>query len=226
MDYQLPMSKKNSVHPHETHLLSSVPLIAIACVVLVLGYVFSTVTKSLDVQNQLVAKQTQYDELKSRGFNPDPVSVRKIEVAHTWQANNLSYNVRSAYLTPDIADFVDRRTKLGIGTENKFLVVEVDIADIRAQGEKRDVEIAKYLQPRGGNKSFRPVSPEDLTLGPRQNSTEYVIYVVPMETSDFILTTGTGRTKMTTLKFAESEVEAMQGVFLTTQGFATEFPQE
>src|SRR5687768_4232417 len=121
--------------PHEQHLHSSLPYIAVLSVVAILVFLLSQTQKNLQLKSELQQKNSTRAELMAKGINPDPVSIRNLSLDQRWQMGNFSYQLRNAYLMSDIADFGDRRTELKIGSENNFLVVQVDVAYIRDLGQ-------------------------------------------------------------------------------------------
>jgi hypothetical protein len=214
------MAKAKKHSSHQKHLTTSVSYIAVLSVVAIVVFLISSTQKNLQIKNQVEQKMQERTELISRGINPDPISIRQLPLDYRWNMAPFAYHARTAYLTPDIADFGSRRDDLKIGTENKFLVVAVDVAYTKAQGAKQDINVNKVVRVMANGKSYLPVSADTLKLGPNQNNTSYVIFSVPMTASEFSVTTGN---KVTKLDFSASNVSSMQGVFTTTGGYSPEF---
>lgn len=215
------MAKRKSSHKsHSDHLNSSMIYIAILSVVAVLVFFLTQTQRSLESKNQLEQQMREREELMSRGINPDPINIRRINLDQRWNSGSFSYHARGAYLMSDIADFGDRRTDLKIGTENKFLAVEVDVAYIREMGEKQEIMVNRNLRLTSAGRGYQPVSADTLILGPNQNTTSFVIFAVPMSASEFTLTAG-GRSLP--LDFSSETVTTMEGVFTTSEGYKIEF---
>jgi hypothetical protein len=211
------MARKKS---HQDHLNSSIAYIAILSVVAIVVFLISNTQKSLQTKNELDQKAQTRTELISHGINPDPVSIRQLSLNYSWEMSPFSYNARNAYLLPDVADFGDRREALKIGSEMKFLAVEMDVAYIKDLGQKQDIMVNKYVKVSSGGKSYQAVSADTVALGPNQNTLAYVLFAVPMTATNFSITTGN---KTHLVDFSSPTIESKQGVFTISGGYAPEY---
>lgn len=219
------MAKKKKSTPATPDLNLYLVAFLVVFIVGAVWYVLTTTQANLVAKNQIESQQLQLIELKSRGVNPENISIRKIPVNYSFTSGKLSYEVKNAYLTPDIADFGDQRQSYNIGTENKFLVVEVKGEYALDTGAKEDLMVNKFVIVRQGTKVYQPVSVDNLRVGPLDTLTAFVVFVVPMDTTEFTLVSGpAGRGKVTTLDFTSGTDELMQGVFLLQDGYAPSYP--
>lgn len=164
--------------------------------------------------------------LKERGINSENVTIRAVEAESSWQYNDIAYEVKKIYLTPDIADIGDWRDNFNIGTENQFVVVELEVRDKRTSGGKRNVDTTSFLRVRVGNIENGPKNTDYLYLNPQEDGKIFRVFVVDKETKEITLLSGiTSRPRVTKVDFFSGDLEVMQGVFLHKSGFSPEYSE-
>lgn len=191
-------------------------------IVVTVIYVLDVTQKTLEAKNALETRNVQIAELKGRGINTDNIAIRKVDVNHKFSAGTLAYNVMAAYMGADIADFGDQRESLKVGTENKIVMVEVGLDYTKDTGPKVDANVNRYVSLRSKGVSYKPVSLDNLRVGPVDNVRVYVVFAVANEATEFSLVTGTPA-KTTALDFTSDKAVSMSGVLLLNKGYASSY---
>jgi len=174
--------------------------------------------------------------IKSDGINPAILTIRHVDVTSSWSDDqyvppfsgqsylSVSFSVKKAYLTPDIADIGHFRDNFSIGTKNIFLVVEVDVRNNSVKSEERRmVSALDYLKVVDSNTGIeaKPVAGGNLYVDPQENRKEFVVFVVDKNLTQATLKSGlSGSLTTSALNFFDDNAKVFNGVFLSKSGLA------
>lgn len=210
--------KKNS-----SEVNNWVTIFVVVFIVITVVYVLDVTQKTLSAKNQLETYNAQMAELKGKGINSENITVRKLDVNHKFSVGSLSYDVTSVYLASDVADLGDQRESLKVGSGNKVVMVEVGLEYTKDMGSKVDANVNRYISLRSAGKTYKPVSLDNLKVGPVDKIRAYVLFAVPQEVTEFSLVAG-NPAKTTNLDFSSDKTVSMSGVLLLNKGYAPEYP--
>ena len=167
------------------------------------------------------------ESLKERGINPESVTIRAVDVESVWQYDNVAYEVKKIYLTPDIADIGNWRDNFDIGIKSQFVVVETNVRDRRTNGERRNITTTPFLRIRVDNIESSPKDADYLYLNPQEDGKVFSVFIVDKEIQEITLLSGiTSSPRVTKIDFFGSNAEMMEGVFLYKTGFSPEYPDK
>lgn len=177
----------------------------------------------LQKQVEFLAQAKKEVELKSRGINPDILEIKTLSVESSWQISSIKYEIKKVYLAPDIADLGTDRDQPDLINKN-FLMVEVNISDLRTGGGEQVVPASDYLNLRKGGLDSKPFTQDYLSLLPGVSSVMYSGFAVDKSDTKFELRSGyLTNADVLSLDFESTGSAKLNGVFLLTKGFATEY---
>jgi hypothetical protein len=191
-------------------------------VALFVPYVFK-LQSGINLQNAMLLSKQKTEELKLNGVNPYPVQVKKIAQNTQWQANNFAYSLKNVYLADDIADIGNLRNKYNIGPKNAFFIAEVGVTDTRKSGDRREVDPVQAAKLRASGRDWTAINPKTTMLAPSESTNLFLIFPIAKTQSQVWVVAGN---RLVTVDFASKDAVEMSGVFLTTQGYLPQYPQE
>lgn len=169
--------------------------------------------------------------LQNNGINNDKMTIRYVDVYESWNDEYwpVTFSIKRAYLTPDIADVGYWRDNYSIGTKNAFLVIEVDATNNGISSNGRTmINAGGYLRlvNSDDDKEIAPASNSDLYLSSQEGGSQFIIFIVDKNLKETNLLIGLlAKPKVTHLNFFSADAKTYNGVFLFKTGLAESYNQ-
>lgn len=148
-------------------------------------------------------------------------SIRYVDISHDWKDTGaMSFSAKRAYLVPDIEGIGDWKHNYLIGEKNVFFVVETDIRNEKTSGNRTIIDTSNYFRILDlEGKKVAPSTVSTLYLSPKEDGTQFIIFVVDKNTQKLDLLSGNlGDPKTTHIDFFGDNVTVSNGVFFLKQG--------
>jgi hypothetical protein len=172
---------------------------------------------------EAIRKRQKTIELEQIGINLELVEIKKQDIAGEWRVSTFSYNLVTTYLTDDVSDLGELRDDPEF-QDMSFLMLEIDVSDIRTAGEERNVPINDYLEIVDGNISANLFTEEYLTLKPGESDKLYAGFIVEPDSLQFELRFGySSNLDIRQIDFESQNAQRLKGVFMLTKGFAEKY---
>ncbi len=198
---------------------------------------FETDNQTLKAEKQLLEESNvglqdqlnnllRYPENKLRAIGIDTEKKKIIKQTPNpiqWEQDQVKYSLKSIYLTPEVADLTEYRRYVQIQTPN-YLMVEMQIEDLRYGGATRVLNPYLYLLLRLDSGDFEPFISKKISINPQESLTYYSGFYVQPDLLKFMLLAGeqTNR-EIINIDFSDSKSQSLFGVFKIDSGFTPEY---
>lgn len=221
--------------PKSQHIRYVTKLTRVLALILVIalpigGFYFGRLyerTQSEQIKVKYTTEQTSIQQ-KEEVLYTNKAQIKQFDLNGTWTNDGFFFTLKSAYLTPNIAD-ISRYKDYIHGYENyknsAFLVLEMSVRNVYTSGKDREINVKDNfsLKDKIGIQSL-PLAIQYYSLSPQEDLNKVFVYF-PVNNAEkqFSLYVGTARPRIIDLSFEGDKAKELQGFWIYRDGYSPEY---